>query len=130
MITGKVKWFNNEKGFGFIEYNEKEDIFVHYSGVNMEGFKSLNEGDNVEFEIPSDYVKEPLRTDVNYDSNVKSSAMGWSNDDNYIEIGVTRTYSTDPFTTGYAGTNSGTTPDAIFTSDADYAVILVQLHIN
>ena len=47
--------------------------------------------DNVEFEIPADYVSEPLRTDVNYDGNVKSSAMGWSNKDNYIEIGVTRT---------------------------------------
>lgn len=47
--------------------------------------------DNVEFQIPSDYVKEPLRTDVNYDGNIKSSAMGWSNDENYIEIGVTRT---------------------------------------
>lgn len=47
--------------------------------------------DNVEFEIPADYVKEPLRTDVSYDGNVKSSAMGWSNDDSYIELGVTRT---------------------------------------
>ena len=47
--------------------------------------------DNVEFEIPSDYVEEPLRTDVNYDGNIKSSARGWSNDENYIEIGVTRT---------------------------------------
>lgn len=47
--------------------------------------------DNVEFELPSDYVSEPLRTDVNYDQGVKSSSMGWSNDKNYIEIGVTRT---------------------------------------
>lgn len=47
--------------------------------------------DNVQFEIPSDYVSEPSRTDVNFDGNVKSSAMGWSNDENYIEIGVTRT---------------------------------------
>lgn len=47
--------------------------------------------DNVEFELPSDYSSEPLRTDVNYDGNIKSSAMGWSNDENYIEIGVTRT---------------------------------------
>lgn len=49
------------------------------------------EVDNVQFEIPADYVKEPSRTDVNYDGNVKSSAMGWSNDESYIEIGVTRT---------------------------------------
>lgn len=47
--------------------------------------------DNVEFELPSDYVSEPLRTDVNFDQGVKSSSMGWSNDENYIEIGVTRT---------------------------------------
>ena len=39
MIRGKVKWFNNEKGFGFIEYNEKEDIFVHYSSILSEGYK-------------------------------------------------------------------------------------------
>ena len=47
--------------------------------------------EDVQFELPSDYVKEPSRTDVNYDGNVKSSAMGWSNDKNYIEIGVTST---------------------------------------
>lgn len=47
--------------------------------------------DNVEFEIPANYVNEPSRTDVKYDGNVKSSAMGWSNDKTYIEIGVTRT---------------------------------------
>lgn len=46
--------------------------------------------DNVEFELPSDYVNEPSRTEVSTDENVKSSAMGWSNDKHYIEIGVTR----------------------------------------
>ena len=51
MITGKVKWFNNEKGFGFIEYNDQEDIFVHYSGLNMEGFKSLDDGEHVEYDV-------------------------------------------------------------------------------
>ena len=49
MITGKVKWFNNEKGFGFIEYKEGEDVFVHYSQVRQDGYKSLNEGDYVYF---------------------------------------------------------------------------------
>lgn len=47
--------------------------------------------DNVEFEIPNDYVSEPSRTNISYDGNIKSSAMGWSNEENYIEIGVTRT---------------------------------------
>ncbi|MBR4448511.1 zinc ribbon domain-containing protein [Methanobrevibacter sp.] len=47
--------------------------------------------DNVQFELPADYVKEPSRTEISYDENVKSSAMGWSNDKYYIEIGVTKT---------------------------------------
>ena len=51
VITGKVKWFNNEKGFGFIEYNETEDIFVHYSAINQDGYKSLTEGQYVEFDL-------------------------------------------------------------------------------
>lgn len=51
MITGKVKWFNNEKGFGFIEYNEHEDIFVHYSSIMSEGYKTLVEGQYVKFEL-------------------------------------------------------------------------------
>ena len=51
MIRGKVKWFNNEKGFGFIEYNEKEDIFVHYSAILSEGYKTLVEGQYFEYEM-------------------------------------------------------------------------------
>lgn len=51
MVRGKVKWFNNEKGYGFIEYTEKDDIFVHYSAINQNGYKSLNEGDSVEFKL-------------------------------------------------------------------------------
>lgn len=49
---GRVKWFNNSKGFGFIQqYNGGSDVFVHYSAVIKEGFKTLAEGDKVEFEI-------------------------------------------------------------------------------
>ena len=50
-MVGKVKWFNNEKGYGFIEYNDLEDIFVHYSAIKKEGYKTLKEGDVVEFKL-------------------------------------------------------------------------------
>ena len=50
-MLGKVKWFNNEKGYGFIEYKEDEDIFVHYSAINSEGYKTLTEGQYVEFHL-------------------------------------------------------------------------------
>ncbi len=50
-MRGKVKWFNNEKGFGFIEYQDSEDIFVHYSSILTEGFKTLVEGQYVDFEL-------------------------------------------------------------------------------
>ncbi len=50
-INGKVKWFSNEKGYGFIEVEDGEDVFVHYSAIEGEGYKALNEGDEVEFEV-------------------------------------------------------------------------------
>ena len=51
MNKGTVKWFNNQKGYGFITGEDGNDVFVHYSGLLMDGFKSLDEGANVEFEI-------------------------------------------------------------------------------
>ncbi len=48
---GTVKWFNNEKGYGFISRNSGDDVFVHHSAIQGGGFKSLNEGDSVEFEV-------------------------------------------------------------------------------
>jgi len=50
-LKGTVKWFNNAKGYGFIGRNDGPDVFVHYSAINSEGYKSLQEGDQVEFEI-------------------------------------------------------------------------------
>ena len=51
MSTGTVKWFNDKKGFGFISIEGGEDIFVHHTAIESEGFRTLEEGDNVEFEI-------------------------------------------------------------------------------
>ena len=52
MNNGTVKWFNSEKGYGFITQDNGPDIFVHYTAIQSNGFRSLNEGDKVEFEVP------------------------------------------------------------------------------
>ena len=51
MLVGKVKWFNTKKGYGFITNENGEDIFVHYSGINMEGYKTLADGVNVTYKL-------------------------------------------------------------------------------
>jgi CspA family cold shock protein len=51
MATGIVKWFNERKGYGFIEQDEGPDVFVHHSGINATGFRTVNEGDRVTFDI-------------------------------------------------------------------------------
>ena len=68
-MKGTVKWFNNQKGYGFISDESGKDVFVHYSGLNMEGFKSLEEGAQVEFDV-TDGAKGPQATNVTKLSSV------------------------------------------------------------
>lgn len=63
MNKGTVKWFNNQKGYGFISDENGNDVFVHFSGLNMEGYKSLEEGAAVEFEV-TEGAKGPQATNV------------------------------------------------------------------
>ena len=63
MAEGTVKWFSEQKGFGFIEKDEGGDIFVHHSAISMPGFKTLNEGDRVSFEV-GDSDKGPRAENV------------------------------------------------------------------
>ena len=62
-LKGTVKWFNNAKGYGFIGREDGPDVFVHYSAVSAEGYKSLQEGDTVEFEI-AEGAKGPQASNV------------------------------------------------------------------
>jgi len=64
MVNGKVKWFSNQKGYGFIQTDDGKDIFVHFSAIESEGFKTLGQGQEVEFEI-SDGPKGPQAANVN-----------------------------------------------------------------
>ena len=63
MSKGTVKWFNNQKGYGFITAEDGKDVFVHFSGLNMEGFKTLEEGAAVEFDI-TEGAKGPQAVNV------------------------------------------------------------------
>ncbi len=62
-MTGKVKWFNAEKGFGFIEREGGDDVFVHFTAIQTDGFKTLDEGQDVEFEI-TDGARGPQAANV------------------------------------------------------------------
>jgi CspA family cold shock protein len=63
MEQGTVKWFNNSKGYGFIQRDDGGDVFVHFSAIEKDGFKALNQGDRVEFEI-EDSEKGPQAANV------------------------------------------------------------------
>jgi len=87
-ITGKVKWFNNAKGYGFIERESGSDVFVHFSAIQGAGFRTLEEGQGVEFEIV-DGPKGPQAGNVSaagdssaYDSSADNSNTDNSNTDN------------------------------------------------
>ena len=62
-MKGTVKWFNNQKGYGFISDEQGNDVFVHYSGLNMDGFKSTDDGAEVEFDVVNG-AKGPQATNV------------------------------------------------------------------
>lgn len=67
-MKAKVKWFNNDKGYGFINYSDEEDIFVHYSAIKKQGYKTLSEGEEVEFNL--------INTDKGYQAqNVESLSL-------------------------------------------------------
>ena len=63
MIDGIVKWFNDSKGFGFIEQEGGPDVFVHFSGISSDGFKTINEGDKVSFDVEQG-LKGPAAVNV------------------------------------------------------------------
>ncbi len=63
MATGRVKWFNEQKGYGFIEHEGGKDLFVHHTGISGDGFKNLYEGQTVEFEV-EDGDKGPKAVNV------------------------------------------------------------------
>lgn len=70
-MQGRVKWFNNEKGYGFIDYPGGEDIFVHYSAIKQDGYKTLSEGQIVEFDL-IETAKGLQAINVLTESNVKA----------------------------------------------------------
>jgi len=88
-LKGTVKWFNNAKGYGFIGRTDGPDVFVHYSAITSEGYKSLQEGDEVEFEItegqkgpqaanvskPADYISRPCRRLLSFSDNEGNESL-------------------------------------------------------
>lgn len=77
MASGRVKWFNAEKGFGFIECEGQPDVFAHYSAIKATGFRKLNEGDEVEFDIePGKNGRGPQAANINVTKAAPESDRG------------------------------------------------------
>ena len=79
-LTGKVKWFNENKGYGFILQDDGRDIFVHYSEIKAEGYRTLNEGEEVEFEVlespKGPQAKEVVRNGSSSEDGERQVAVG------------------------------------------------------
>lgn len=75
MATGTVKWFNDQKGYGFIEHEGGEDVFVHYSAIAGEGYRSLTEGSIVEFDVQED-AKGPRAVNIVVTQAVETPVKG------------------------------------------------------
>ena len=76
-MKGTVKWFNNQKGYGFISDESGKDVFVHYSGLNMEGFKSLEEGAAVEFDVTEGAIYRFLKRYIVIQLRLLKSSRFW-----------------------------------------------------
>lgn len=75
MINGTVKWFSNEKGYGFIRYDDEEEVFVHFTGIDMDGFKTLKEGQEVSFDIVEG-ARGPQATNVIVQGSLSETNAG------------------------------------------------------
>ena len=89
MQTGKVKWFNAEKGFGFIETEEGTDVFVHFSAIEMDGYKTLSEGTEVSFEIGEGEVVDITGEPMSLDSKV---VVKFASENKTFKLGAMKPY--------------------------------------